>query len=102
MREFYEKVGKRYKKVGIEFSGFPCDGVWLVEDGRNSLIMKVGDLIEPMPYAAMMRYSDDACKAYRELVDKGPFSPNDVVEVVCKAIALAREKQRMKKTQDRW
>ena len=35
----YKKVGRSYKPVGIEFTGFPANGVWFVFDGKNSLIV---------------------------------------------------------------
>lgn len=68
--KLYKKVGSRYKEVGREFIGWPADGVWLVEDGRQSLIMKVGDLIYPEPYAALQRYSMEASSKLRELYEK--------------------------------
>jgi hypothetical protein len=94
-KTFYEKVGRRYVPVGIEFCGWPADGVWLVANGRSSLIMKVGDLIDPMPLSAMLRFDTDACKAVREL--RSPYSCQDIVETVCRAICQASETVHRKK-----
>lgn len=30
---YYKKKGRKYVPVGHEFSGWPADGVWLVENG---------------------------------------------------------------------
>lgn len=84
----YRKVGGRYWPVGLEFAGFPSDGVWLVEDGRQSLIMKVGELLDPLPYSAMMRGRDRACKALMALWEgRSRVSASDEVEAVLKAVA---------------
>ncbi len=43
-REVYVKVGKRYKPIGHEFTGFPIDGVWLVQDGSQNCIVRMCDV----------------------------------------------------------
>lgn len=86
----YRKVGRRYVKIGIEFSGFPANGVWLVEDGRMSRIMKVGDLQDPMPLSKMQRGQPKACKALRELIESCVTylpSYSDQVDAVLMAVA---------------
>ena len=59
-KRLYRKVGKRYKPVGHEFTGFPSDGVWLVQTTpaciSSQVIMKVGDLLDPAPLAALHRH----------------------------------------------
>lgn len=92
--EVYEKVGKRYKKIGYQFTGFPADGVWLVSDGRQSLIMRVGDLPDPMPLASIQRHEDAATMAISELFkdkNKG-WSISDIWNAIC--MAIAREEQK--------
>jgi hypothetical protein len=67
MREkLYRKRGNRYESVGWEWCGWPADGVWYVGDGRSSLIMRVGDMPDPMPLAQLERYRDLAANAMRE------------------------------------
>ena len=39
----YRKVGHRYEPLGVEFNGFPADGVWLVLDGRHNCIVPLMD-----------------------------------------------------------
>ena len=89
--DIYTKEGRKYRKLGIEFTGFPANGVWLVEDGLQSLIMKIGDLLEPLPYASIMKYRDKAATAYvkyREEKLKTGFYPSahDVVELIIKKL----------------
>lgn len=95
--ELYRKVGRRYVKVGVEFAGFPMNGVWLVEDGRMSRIMKVGDLLDPLPLSQMQRGKDRACKALRELLDDENWtvSVSDMVDAVLKAAAQQLEHEQI-------
>jgi hypothetical protein len=92
-RVLYRKVGRRYVEVGREFTGFPMNGVWLVEDGRMSCIMKVGELLDPLPLSQMMRGESQACAALRRLLDdkKWNVSISDMVSCVLKAVAKQLE-----------
>ena len=57
---YYKKVGKRYEEVGMEFTGFPANGVWLVKDGSHNCIMKMDDIgKKPIPYIDMMKHRKD-------------------------------------------
>lgn len=49
----YRKVGRRYVPVGVEFTGWPADGVWLVEDGLKARIAKLGEVPDPLSLAGM-------------------------------------------------
>lgn len=92
--EVYEKIGKRYKKLGYQFTGFPANGVWLVADGRQSLIMRVGDLPDPMPLASIQRHEDAATTAIMELFkDKSKgLSISEIWSAICMAIAKEEQK----------
>ena len=37
MEQIYRKIGKRYIQIGQEFAGFPCDGIWLVQNGKRNM-----------------------------------------------------------------
>jgi len=52
MDKLYRKVGKRYKEVGHEFMGFPSDGIWLVQNGRQNQMCLIG-LKEDVPFNAL-------------------------------------------------
>ena len=57
--EFYQKIGRKYKKV-YETPRLYSDGVWLVSnDGcSHQCILKLGELKELYPFAQMMQESD--------------------------------------------
>ena len=57
----YKKVGRRYKEIGWEWTGFPCDGVWLVRDGSQSCMIRLGDVPEPS-----VKYRDIAIESMKE------------------------------------
>jgi hypothetical protein len=82
----YRKVGRRYQPVGIEWCGWPANGVWLVADGRQSLIMRVGDLPDPMPLAALERHRNAACCAVSRMMERWAsgkrLSANDFVNEI--------------------
>jgi len=52
MDKLYRKVGKRYKEIGHEFAGFPSDGIWLVQNGKQSQMCLIG-LKEDVPFNAL-------------------------------------------------
>jgi hypothetical protein len=66
----YRKIGRRYVPVGREWVGFPADGVWFVHDGSQSVIMRIGDMPDPMPLAQMTRYRNLAYQSMREEYDR--------------------------------
>lgn len=95
-RALYRKVGKRYHLVGYDFIGFPSDGVWLVASGRESLIMKVGELTDPAPLAALSRYRDLAANAVSEVIAGNPgrrISALELVDIAFKAVCQAVEQE---------
>jgi hypothetical protein len=66
--QFYRKQGRKYIKVGFSdgFTGFPTDGVWLVQakPGRHSseCLLKLGELPELYPFIQMAMAKDDLIK----------------------------------------
>ena len=49
MNTLYKKKGRRYYPVGQEFLGFPCNGIWLVNNGRNSCMLRLDEIDRPCP-----------------------------------------------------
>lgn len=94
-QELYRKVGKRYVPVGEEFTGFPADGVWYVQNGMRSMthLMKIGDLLDPRPLAELERYRPDACKALAQAMAKENrgISVDEIVSIIFKAVAAASQ-----------
>jgi hypothetical protein len=53
----YRKTGRRYQPVGMEFTGFPANGYWLVADGSQSLLVPAA-APRPLEKLAYQQYRD--------------------------------------------
>jgi len=63
-REVFVKKGKRYKAIGHEFTGFPVDGIWLVQDGSNNCIVRLCEVPKmEKRYPEIAMYEND-CMVY--------------------------------------
>ena len=87
MNEVYEKRGRRYVKLGYQFAGFPADGIWLVQNGRNSQSCLIG-LKESVPvYALNYRlHEQELCQLLQDY-DKRHMSYMDKARGICDFIA---------------
>lgn len=75
-REVYIKEGRRYKPIGHEFTGFPMDGIWLVQDGSQSCIVRLCDvpkMEKRFPELAMFE-SDCATYIMEKAKEEGTYS----------------------------
>lgn len=80
----YKKIGRRYKPVGFEFSGFPADGIWLVLDGRQSMIIRLDEVGKELPLTAVTfreKKHDLAMHLASQQADG--LSINQVAELAC-------------------
>ena len=97
MDKLYRKVGRRYKEVGIEFAGFPSDGIWLVKNGMRSQMLLIGsEEIGEIPYDSLkyMKRYDDVVKLYmHKIKDDESYSINDMVKNVLLALAEVIERE---------
>ena len=89
---YRRKKNGRYERVR-PFTGFPADGVWLVQTQpgthRETHIMRVGDLPDPMPLAALMRHSNAAMRAIARVRAADSWSPAEMWWATAKEIAKA-------------
>lgn len=82
----YRKVGRRYKPVGINFAGFPANGLWFVLDGRRSQIMRLDEIKSDLPLSAVTfreKLLDLETYLARELISGEGFSIRDVAKLAC-------------------
>jgi hypothetical protein len=84
MNEVYKKVGRRYIPVGYEFTGFPSDGIWLVQDGRNSQTCLIGAK-ERVPVFALIyrKHVNELCSLIQAANKEKPRSLYDEMILVC-------------------
>ena len=89
MGDVYRKVGSRYKKIGMDWAGWPADGIWLVKDGSSSCILRLGDIDRTMPVELLDTLSNAeeiSQRVYKLLHECWSF--NDVVKTT---LAVAAE-----------
>ena len=92
MNEVYEKRGRRYVPIGYGFTGFPADGIWLVQDGRSNMTCLIGAK-ERVPMLALNYrvHKDGLCRRLAiELRDK-PHSWDDIAKTACDYFAELAE-----------
>lgn len=93
--KLYKKIGRKYVECGYEFSGFPADGIWLVQDGRRNCLIRLCDIkdlpkITALPYLAM---TDDALKEVSQKVQGKSVSLHDIVKEVALFFAENADKK---------
>ena len=64
MRTFYEKINGKFVEVGIEFAGFPSNGLWNVKDGSQNLLVQANDYDVIPPYLPALKMQTQNCCKY--------------------------------------
>jgi len=83
--DLYKKSGKRYYRIGTQWWGFPSNGIWLVLDGSESQIIKMGDIPkDPWPYIRLAKYQN---KIANIIVTADYASPMDIAKKIIKVLA---------------
>jgi hypothetical protein len=97
---FRRTPGGRYVPVGYEWAGFPMDGIWLVQDGKNKASCLIG-LEERVPIFALnyrlheQGIVDAIQKREKEVVKNSGYrlSLQDMARIACDYFAhIAAEK----------
>lgn len=83
--EFYKKVGRKYELVGYEFTGFPANGIWLVQDGSRNCVKQMRDLSDPEQFpVSCMKYQSELATFFSDELDKNRgLSINDLASLAC-------------------
>ncbi len=89
MEVYKKKPNGRYEAIGWEWTGFPADGIWLVQDGTQNCLIRLGDVCKkPKRYVELAQYKQE-CARYviekiAESVQKDPpmYSTEDLIEWV--------------------
>lgn len=87
----YIKDRDRYFLIGEQWRGFGGSGVYEVKDGRWNAMLRLGDVPDPMPVAALERHRDAIGRAVLEIMngwrDGVPTSPGDVADAIIAEVA---------------
>lgn len=89
-KEFFVKDGKKYKSIGNEFVGFPCDGIWLVSDGTQNCIIQLSDIKDSHPKLFIVKANHRKHLEnfiMNKIKEKHHYSVNDIINYVCEYIA---------------
>jgi len=98
--KLYKKVGNRYKEVGHEFKGFPCNGIWLVADGRQSCIIQLSEF-DTLPMKSLIFRINHADKCTDYIAQKAKqasqySSIQDVANWACDYFSETALEQQLK------
>lgn len=99
--KIYNKVGRKYKEVGVEFAGFPADGIWLVKDGQRSCMIYLDKICDNMPIPTLdyLKHKDDLVKY---VMDKTvSISFQSACELACEYFAKVADGEIIKR-ETRW
>lgn len=92
MEQIYRKIGKRYIPIGQEFTGFPCDGIWLVQNGRQRMMCLIQS-DEKVPIFALQyrMHIPDLCVEFVNRFSDVPHSWMDIATACCNYFARVSE-----------
>jgi len=90
-KKLYEqKPDGTFEEIGMEFTGFPSNGLWLVEDGKHNCIIPMGEKVSK-PDKVLVSYmvlqdelQDHISTAW---VDTA-LSVRDISKIACEFFAL--------------
>ena len=99
MQKFYTKDGDKFIEAGYEFTGFPSNGVWLVEDGKQNCIVSMGDKPKypSKEYINYMIFQDELQETISKAWDGRALSVRDISKIACDFFA---EKAGVKNAED--
>jgi|LakMenEpi03Aug12_release.lakeMendotaPanAssembly.Ray.scaffolds.fasta_scaffold1098002_2 hypothetical protein len=91
MNEFFTKnVDGTFEPVGYEFTGWPANGIWLVEDSRQSLIYPY-EGVEKKPTPSLISYLQYQNELQEHLTQQWkdkPLSIMDIAAISCEFFAI--------------
>jgi hypothetical protein len=82
----------RYIDIGHEVTGFPTDGIWLVQNGRSSMTCLIGAKERVPMFALNYRvHKDGLCRRLQMDLGKKPHSWDDISKTACDYFAELME-----------
>ena len=89
-KQYYEKDARgNFVEVGYEFTGFPSNGVWFVEDGKNNCIVSLGDrpTIPNKTLISYMVFQDELQEHITKTWSDRALSQRDLAIIACEFFA---------------
>lgn len=85
---YIKQPNGRYKKLGSLFTGFPTDGLWLVKDGSQSLMLRLSGIQEGMHPDLLRILSQKERILAKMVARRGPqWSLNEVTAALLETMA---------------
>jgi len=88
--EVYKKENGKFVQVGYEFTGFPSNGTWFVEDGKQNCIIPMGDnpkIPDPILVSYMVFQDELQALISKQWENKG-LSVRDISIIACEFFAV--------------
>lgn len=92
MSDLYRKNDDgEFELVGMEFTGFPANGVWVVEDGRRQCIYQFKEPVPAIPTPALLSYlvlQAELTTEIRKAWEADNLSTADIARIACEFFAV--------------
>ena len=92
MADLYRKnEDGEFEMVGVEFTGFPANGIWVVEDGCNQCIYQFKEPVPTMPSPALISYmvlQEELTKEISKQWGEKPLSVANISKIACEFFAI--------------
>lgn len=90
MPKLYKLESDTFVEVGYEFTGFPSNGMWFVEDGKQNCIIPMGDKpTKPTPtLVSYMILQDELQKTISKAWEDKALSVRDISYIACEFFAM--------------
>ena len=88
---FKKNIRGEFESIGETFTGFPSNGIWVVQDGRKSCIYPMNDVSEkPSPaLASYMQFTEELSTLIsKQWTEKGSLSINEISSIACEFFAI--------------
>ena len=94
MEKVYRYTNGRYEEIGIEWSGWPADGIWEVQDAKQQLLVKRDDIKMMPPFLPALKMKTDECTEYIMANLGSNYSTRQVAELAAEFYSrLVTEKE---------
>ena len=80
-----------FESIGETFTGFPANGIWIVQDGRKNCIYPFMDVSEkPSPtLISYMQFTEELSNLIsKQWTKKGSLSVNEISSIACEFFAI--------------